>query len=127
MVFREASEGVASQAVESLPMEPPSLTSSLEEAPSSSAKELPPSVVDGDAVSMSDKALVEMLTKPPKLVSQLRTRDSFRRFFAGMGELRMRGLLLEAYSLDGSASTLDAEARERKVNKRMLLVQSVLK
>lgn len=74
---------------------------------------------------MRDEALVEMLQKPPKEVPQLRTRDSFRRFFAGMAQGRMRGLLLEAYG--SGTPDLDPEAREKKVNKRLALVRDVLK
>ena len=40
--------------------------------------------VVGPAVSLSDAQLVDLLKRPPKHVSELRTREGYRRYFAGM-------------------------------------------
>ena len=42
--------------------------------------------VAGPAVGMSDDSLVELLKRPPKHVPELRTREGYRRYFAGMPE-----------------------------------------
>lgn len=74
----------------------------------------------GPALDMSDQELVAMLRRPPKHVPQLRTRDGFRRFFAGMPQAHMRALLQHAYD--------DREAADaaKRVAKRMDLVADLL-
>jgi hypothetical protein len=71
---------------------------------------------EGEGQRMSDSELVSLLQKKPKLVAFLRTRSSFRKFFRGMPEERMRRLLVEAYS------GLGEEECERRVEKRMKLM-----
>lgn len=75
---------------------------------------------EGEAITMTDEALVEMLRLPPKHVPRLRTREGFRRFFSGMSETRMTALLMAAYD--------DREPAEqfKRVNKRISLVTDVL-
>lgn len=72
------------------------------------------------AVSLDDDTLVRMLTRPPKSVSQLRTREAFRTFFRGMPAGRMQRLLLAAY-----AGREPQEVKE-KVRKRLDLLHDVL-
>lgn len=74
----------------------------------------------GEGVLVSDRELVELLRQRPKQVPILRSRDSFRRFFRGIGKSRMEALLNEAYS------SLDAEDRMDKVSKRLALLEGVL-
>ena len=74
----------------------------------------------GAALRMKDAELVELLRQPPKRVQELRTRESFRRFFAHMPEGRMAALLTEAYADRGE------EERARRVAKRLGLVRDVL-
>lgn len=72
----------------------------------------------GNAISLSDKDLIEMLRKPPKLVPALRTKSSFQAFFQGVQTKRMRFLLEEAY-----ANIEDEIERSEKVSKRMDLLK----
>ena len=75
----------------------------------------------GVAVGMSDEALRCMLRRQPRTVPELRTKESFREFFQGMGEERMGRLLRGAY--EGS---LPADEVDRKVDKRLGLVGDLL-
>ncbi len=77
-------------------------------------------VGDGEGVTISDKILIEMLRQRPKQVPMLRSRESFRRFFQGIGRSRMETLLHAAYS------GLEASDREDKVSKRLVLLDGVL-
>jgi hypothetical protein len=61
-----------------------------------------------------------MLMRPPKSLTQLRTKESFRTFFRGMPAGRMQRLLVAAY-----AGRDPDEVRE-KVCKRLDLLQDVL-
>lgn len=80
-----------------------------------------PSPSPGAAVGMSDEALRCMLRRQPRTVPELRTKESFREFFQGMGEERMGRLLRGAY--EGS---LPADEVDRKVDKRLGLVGDLL-
>lgn len=80
----------------------------------------------GSALSMSDADLVALLRRRPKDVPQLHSRESFRRFFAGMPRSRMLHLLRRAFSgaLDGPPDEgPDSEAR---VQRRVELLEGVL-
>lgn len=70
---------------------------------------------------MPDEALQCMLRRQPRTVPELRTKESFREFFQGMGEERMGRLLRGAY--EGS---LPADEVDRKVDKRLGLVGDLL-
>ncbi len=69
---------------------------------------------------MSDAELLHMLRQNPKNVPQLHSRDSFRKFFAGIALKRMAGLLEQAYA------DLPKEEREEKVQKRLELMSGLL-
>ena len=71
----------------------------------------------GEGVGMTDDELVALLSKKPKLVAFLKTRNSFRKFFRGMPVERMRRLLTEAYK------GLGEEECETKVKKRLRLFE----
>ena len=75
----------------------------------------------GLAIGMSDEALEGMLRQHPRTVPELRTKESFRRFFQGMAEKRMSRLLRSAYE-----GTLPANEVDRKVKKRLRLVGDML-
>ena len=74
----------------------------------------------GGALDKSDSELITMLQMPPKHVPQLRTREGFRRFFAGIETNRMQSLLTTAYS------EKEPEEAAKKVAKRMQLIADVL-
>ena len=74
----------------------------------------------GPANAMSDKELIGLLKQQPKDVPQMRTRESFRRFFARMKKDRMEFLLRAA---NVHKETKDAD---KKVAKRLSLVSDVL-
>jgi hypothetical protein len=69
------------------------------------------------AVHMSDSDLIDLLRKPPKSVSMLRTKASFQDFFRGIESRRFRKLLQSAY--DDIADRVD---REAKIQRRMELM-----
>ena len=94
-----------------------SVKSNTRESKNVSSTSAPPGV----AVGMSDEALRCMLRRQPKTVPELRTKESFREFFQGMGEERMGRLLRGAY--EGS---LPADEVDRKVDKRLGLVADLL-
>ena len=71
----------------------------------------------GKANGMSDSDLISMLRRRPKSVPEMRTRGSFRKFFRGMEEGRLRGLLRMAYEDLGEGD------REAKVDKRIALMR----
>ena len=73
----------------------------------------------GAALRLSDEELVNALRLPPKQVATLRTRDGFRRFFAGMPKGRVEGLLARAYEGGGSEG-------DKRAAKRLALVVDVL-
>jgi hypothetical protein len=73
----------------------------------------------GAALRLGDAELVHTLRLPPKQVPALRTRDGFRRFFAGVPKGRMEALLAAAYDEGG------AEGQKRAA-KRLALVVDVL-
>lgn len=79
------------------------------------------SAESGLAVGMSDEALEGMLRRQPRTVPELRTKESFREFFQGMGAERMGRLLRGAYQ-----GALPADEVDRKVEKRLELVGDVL-
>jgi len=91
-----------------------------EEPPSGPEQILAKSTKGGEALLLDDTFLVDMLRKPPKHVPQLRTRDGFRQFFAGMSVARMEFLLCQAYA------DREPEEAEKRVKKRMALVLDVL-
>jgi len=75
---------------------------------------------EGEACSMPDESLVEMLKQPPKHVPRLRTREGFRRYFRGVSETRMRSLLSAAYN------DREPQEREKRTDKRIELLRDVL-
>lgn len=75
----------------------------------------------GEANDMQDEELVSMLQQKPKYIQQLRSRDSFRRFFYGMEEERIKRLLNLAFH------ELDDNSRHDKVERRLSLLNGVLK
>ena len=75
----------------------------------------------GHANSMSDKELIALLKQQPKDVPEMRTRESFRRFFARMKKDRFEYLLRAA---NADKSTKDGD---KKVAKRMALTADILK
>jgi len=86
------------------------------------APERPPTQTrpPGPAVLLEDAALIDMLRKPPKHVSQLRTREGFRQYFSGLSRDRMESLLYRAYA------DKEPEEREKKLRKRLGLVEDLL-
>merc|ERR1711865_59275 len=68
----------------------------------------------------TDEELVHLLRQKPKNVPELRTRESFRRFFAGMERSRLQNLLETSYD------KLAPEDRTKKVLKRLKLVEDIL-
>eukprot|EP00903_Cladosiphon_okamuranus_P011960 g11233.t1 len=75
----------------------------------------------GVAVGMSDEELKGMLKQQPRMVPELRTKESFREFFQGMEAERMGRLLREAYE-----GNLPADQVDKKVKKRLGLVNDIL-
>ncbi len=74
----------------------------------------------GQALGLDDAQLVDLLRQRPKFVPMLRSREGFRRYFAGLSRVRMLSLLTTAY--DG----LECGEREDKVAKRMELLEGLL-
>jgi len=74
----------------------------------------------GEANFQTDEELVDLLRQKPKNVPVMRTKESFRRFFAGMKKNRLKALLEESYD------TLAGEERAKKVQKRLSLVADIL-
>ena len=74
----------------------------------------------GPANMMTDKELIGLLKQQPKDVPEMKTRESFRRFFARMKKDRME-FLLRAANIERST-----KEGEKKVNKRLALVKDIL-
>ena len=74
----------------------------------------------GLANVMSDKELIAMLRQQPKDVAEMRTRESFRRFFARMRKDRFE-YLLRAANMEKNQKECD-----KKVAKRLALVNDIL-
>lgn len=72
------------------------------------------------ALLLDDDTLVRMLMRPPKSLTQLRTKENFRTFFRGMPAGRMQRLLVAAYA------GRDPDEVKEKVGKRLGLLQDVL-
>lgn len=70
---------------------------------------------------MSDEELKGMLKQQPRMVPELRTKESFREFFQGMEAERMSRLLRGAYE-----GNLPADQVDKKVKKRLGLVGDIL-
>eukprot|EP00752_Nemacystus_decipiens_P003028 g2808.t1 len=79
------------------------------------------SILPGAAVGMSDEKLQGMLKQQPRMVPELRTKESFREFFQGMEAERMSRLLRGAYE-----GNLPADQVDKKVKKRLGLVGDML-
>jgi hypothetical protein len=71
----------------------------------------------GEANFQTDEELIELLRKKPKHVPEMKTKDSFRRFFSQMTKERLQRLLETAYD------NLDPAEQSKKVKKRMALVE----
>ena len=80
----------------------------------------PPDPRIGAATRLADADVVALLAQPPKHVRHLRTRDGFRRFFAGVPRARMVSLLEQAF-----AGQPPDEAKAR-LEKRLALLGDVL-
>mmetsp|Transcript_21784 Transcript_21784/g.40987 ORF Transcript_21784/g.40987 Transcript_21784/m.40987 type:complete len:646 (+) Transcript_21784:1-1938(+) len=87
-------------------------------APSTPGSSTRDAGVVGEANKMDNLVLIEMLKKKPKDVEQMKTRNSFRKFFRGMSQSRLQGLLRAAYQ-----DTMDEEQCEAKVKKRVSLME----
>jgi hypothetical protein len=74
----------------------------------------------GAANDMTDKELIRLLKQQPKDVPVMRTRESFRRFFARMKRDRME------YVLRAANAGKDNGAADKKVAKRMALMDDCL-
>lgn len=74
----------------------------------------------GPANALSDEDLVALLRLPPKQVPQLRTKNSFSQYFAGMKASRFTNVIHRAYE------DIDEGERGAKVEKRLSLVRDVL-
>ena len=74
----------------------------------------------GAANTMTDKELISMLKMQPKDVPEMKTRDSFRRFFARMKKDRFE------YLLRAANSTRSIKESDKKVQKRLHLMKDVL-
>ena len=74
----------------------------------------------GEANFASDQELLDLLKKKPKYVPELRTKESFRRYFGGMTEKRLSNLLSQAYM------HLDGEDGQQKVQKRLTLMKGFM-
>ena len=87
----------------------------------------------GSALGMSDTDLVSLLRRRPKDVPQLHSRESFRRFFAGMPRSRMLDLLRRAFSgalADRPAAEGppdEGQDSEARVQRRIELLDGVLR
>ena len=69
---------------------------------------------------MTDSELIGLLKQQPKDVPVMRTRESFRRFFARMKRDRME------YVLRAANMGKETGAADKKVAKRMALMQDCL-
>jgi len=72
------------------------------------------------AISFPDSDLIDMLKKPPKTIPEMRTKDRFRSFFTGFPASRLQSLLMSAFD------DLDADQQQKKVSKRIKMVEDVL-
>lgn len=77
----------------------------------------------GPANALSDAELIELLSRPPKSVLQLRTKSSFCLYFQGMKHARFVSVAERAFASEGDGATEDCKA---KVTRRLALVESVL-
>lgn len=72
------------------------------------------------ALDMTDLELVDLLRKPPKTISALRTKAGFQEFFRGIDARRFNKLLQMAYQdID------DLSERDNKIKRRMELMDGV--
>jgi len=69
----------------------------------------------GPANSLGDAELIALLQRPPKSVTQLRTKSAFSSYFQGMKMARFLAIAQQAFS-----------DSEEKVEKRLALVRDVL-
>lgn len=84
---------------------------------------------EGEAVRLSDEALVEILSQTPLSDVHLRTKSGYKDFFRGMSASRMKGLLEKGYlrmDIKRSEVPLTSAERAAKVMRRMEILQSVL-
>jgi hypothetical protein len=84
---------------------------------------------EGEAVRLSDEALVEILSQTPLSDVHLRTKSGYKDFFRGISASRMKGLLEEGYlrmDMKRSEVPLTSAERAAKVMRRMEILQSVL-
>lgn len=84
---------------------------------------------EGEAVRLSDEALVEILSQTPLSDVNLRTKSGYKDFFRGMSASRMKGLLEKGYlrmDMKRSKIPLTSPERAAKVMRRMEILQSVL-
>jgi hypothetical protein len=84
---------------------------------------------EGEAVRLSDEALVEILSQTPLSDVHLRTKSGYKDFFRGMSASRMKGLLEKGYlrmDMKRSEVPLTPAERAAKVMRRMEILQSVL-
>ena len=69
---------------------------------------------------MTDVELVDLLRKPPKTISALRTKAGFQEFFRGIDVHRFNKLLQSAYQ-----DIEDLTERDGKIKRRMELMDGV--
>lgn len=84
---------------------------------------------EGEAVRLSDEALVEILSQTPLSDVNLRTKSGYKDFFRGMSASRMKGVLEKGYlrmDTKGAEVPLTSAERAAKVMRRMEILQSVL-
>jgi len=129
LVDTPASDRAASPAPPSAARDAPPARSPAAPAPAPPAPVAPaavqpaPAPADpriGAATRLADADVVALLAQPPKHVRHLRTRDGFRRFFAGVPRARMVSLLEQAF-----AGQPPDEAKAR-LEKRLALLGDVL-
>ena len=118
LVDTPASDRAASPAPPSAVRDAPPARSPA--APAPAPLPAPPDPRIGAATRLADADVVALLAQPPKHVRHLRTRDGFRRFFAGVPRARMVSLLEQAF-----AGQPPDEAKAR-LEKRLALLGDVL-
>jgi hypothetical protein len=77
----------------------------------------------GAANALTDSELVELLSRPPKSVPQLRTKSSFCLYFQGMKRARFVSIAERAFASEGDGAP---DYFKAKVTRRLALVESVL-
>ena len=77
----------------------------------------------GPANELTDTELIELLSRPPKSVPQLRTKSSFCLYFQGMKHARFVSVAERAFASEGDDAHDDCQA---KITRRLALVESVL-